>query len=247
MTTQPLRPADPGAGYHRVISRRRFRYIERDPEHTIRVTWRSVPVVCPVCEADTDLQLVLDEATDVVVQVHCSGRHVWPELAIDPQHFRTYSRLQWESDPDPDLMWIVDAGFGEEPPGPVDLEEVKDVAKAIGGFYKSQAKRRVKGAIRKPVRAARRKAGKAAASPFTAAVRAMRGRRAEQAGEGGEPTSAVPPLDVKIPSVAKYRKAYGMPAPKRGPKCLVCEDTHVIPGTRIPCTECVPSKASGTG
>jgi hypothetical protein len=248
MKAEPLRPADPGAGYHRILARRRFRYIERDPAHSLRITWIATPVVCPVCETDVDLQLVLDERTDVFVQVHCPRRHDWSETAIDPQHFRAYSRLQWSADPDPNQMWILDEGFGEEPPGPIDLDEVKAVAKTVGRLYKGQAKRRVKGAVRKRTRAARRRAGKAALTPVTATVRALRGRRSRKADQAAEPaaTSAVPPLDVKTPSVAKYRKAYGMPAPKRGPKCLVCEDTHTIPGTRIRCTECAPSKTSDT-
>ncbi|ONK09270.1 hypothetical protein [Streptomyces sp. MP131-18] len=250
MASELLRPADPGSGYHRVLARRRFRYIRRDPAHSLRITWIAEPVVCPVCETDTDLQLVLDERTDVFVQVHCPRRHTWSDPAIDPAHFRTYSRLQWDADPDPDRMWIIDEGFGEEPAPPVDLEEVKAVAKTVGRLYKAKAKSRVRGAAGRPVRAAKRKARDAAKQPFTAAARALRGRRKGQeqeqeqlAAQSGRRRVQLGPdgKPMKVPSVAKYRKAYGAPAPKKGPACLVCEDTRTIPGTHISCTECGPA------
>jgi hypothetical protein len=237
------RPApDPAAGEHHLVFERRFRFLRPKP---FGEEWDPKVLACPACEGDTGLELALNERAGLLVQAVCPCRHQWLEPAVDRTHFATYSRLRYYADPDPTLLWIVDAGFGEEPP-PIDPKEIVRVAKAIGRVYKGQAKRRVRAAVRKPVRAARRKAANAATRPFTAAVRAVRGRRSKQAGEGTEPTSAVPPLDVKIPSVAKYRKAYGMPAPKRGPKCLVCQDSgHITaPGISIPCTEC--DRTAGT-
>ncbi|MBT2393371.1 hypothetical protein J7E87_29115 [Streptomyces sp. ISL-1] len=58
-------------------------------------------------------------------------------------------------------------------------------------------------------------------------------------GRKGEP-------ELKIPSVAKYRKAYGIQAPKKGPRCLVCQDSGRItaPGISISCTECAGPAAA---
>ncbi|MCX4826074.1 hypothetical protein OG883_41120 [Streptomyces sp. NBC_01142] len=62
--------------------------------------------------------------------------------------------------------------------------------------------------------------------------------------EGGRKRKGEP--ELKIPSVAKYRKAYGMPAPEKGRACLVCEDSGRItaPGISIGCTECAGPAAA---
>lgn len=238
MRPELMRPADPAAGYHRVVSARRFRYIERDPDHTIRVTWLAQDLACPACQTDTGLQLVLDEAIDRLVRVYCPRQHDWAEPRIEPAHFITYSRLQTWVDPDPDSLWIMDAGFGEVDPPPIDY--VADIKAGWGyglKYAKRRAKSKAKAAIRKPVRQAKRRLTKAAHRPVAAALRAAWTWQAGSAPHGTQPRPEAEP-GPKIPSAAKYRKAYGMPAPQRGPRCLVCDDTGTIPDTPIPCTEC---------
>jgi hypothetical protein len=242
MGTPDFRPPNPAGGYHKVATTRRFRYLAQDPAHTLRITWITQDLACPACAVDTGLLLVLDEpAGDGMVQVTCPVGHQWADPRVDRHHFAAYSRLNGFVTPDPDWFWVVDAGFGEEPPPPIDVaHDIAGAAKYVAKRVKSTAKAKVKGEVRKETRKARRAAAKAAKSPFTAARRAW----SKKAGPATEPQGKEPYPD--IPSVAKYRKAYGMPAPKRGPRCLVCEDTGRIPGTPITCTECAGPAAAAT-
>ncbi|MFI0742391.1 hypothetical protein ACH4PU_30595 [Streptomyces sp. NPDC021100] len=246
MSTDPLRPPEPAAGYHRITSERRFRYLQQDPEHTVRVTWQALPVTCPVCATDTGLTLTYEQGVDQMVHVLCPQGHAWPEPLVDTGHFTTYSRLEYWLDPHPDMLWIIDEGFGQEPPPPVDY--AADLA-AAAKDVRRRTKARIKGAIRRPVRRAKKKALNLAFTPVAAA---LRGAWAQQAGGVADTEPKAPgrrrgkkaaEKGPKVPSYAKYRKAYGIPAPAKGPRCLVCRDTGRItaPGVSIPCTECRPA------
>lgn len=241
MGIDPLRFPDPAAGYHHVLSERRFMWIEQDPAHKLRDKWIQHPVTCPECAADTELLLVYERG-DHVVQARCPDGHEWDELFVDPQYFVTYSEHRCYADPDPNLLWIIDAGFGEEP---VIIEDhVQQLAKGYKEVVKYGARKgrtRIKSAVRKPVRKAKKKAINVAFSPVAATLRAvwiLQSGGVPQAAPKRPGKAPRPEAGMKIPSVAAYRKAYGMPAPQRGPKCLVCEDTGSIPGTTITCTEC---------
>ncbi|NUK50396.1 hypothetical protein HRW14_08850 [Streptomyces lunaelactis] len=253
MSFDPLRHPDPAAGYYRITSERRFMYLAEDPERTVRIVWQKLPVTCPMCATDTGLTLAYDRAADDTVQALCPAGHLWPEHLIDPGHFRTYAELQAYCNPHPDLLWIIDAGFGEEPPPPIDYAaEISAAAKYTAKYAKRKAKTRIKAAVRTPVRKAKKKALNLAFTPVAAV---LRGAWALQTGgmpeapkttrKGGRKGTKGEP-ELKIPSVAKYRKAYGMEAPKKGPRCLVCEDTGRItaPGIGISCTECAGPAAT---
>ncbi|GGT54285.1 hypothetical protein GCM10010271_67690 [Streptomyces kurssanovii] len=174
-----------------------------------------------------------------------------------PGHFRTYAEHHAFANPHPDLLWILDAGFGEEPPPPIDYAaDITAGVKYVANYAKRKGKTRIKRAVRKPIRKAKRKALNIAFTPVAAV---LRGAWVLQAGgapteppkaanaaaaTGGKPRAGEP--ELKIPSVAKYRKAYGMEAPKRGTACLVCEDSGRItaPGISITCTECAGPAAA---
>lgn len=245
MRNQLPRTHNPAAGHHRLVSERRFMYLRQDPKHTLRIKWQAVPVTCPVCAADTYLTLTLQQETDDQVQVFCAAGHTWPEPAITVGHFITYSRLHGYLQPHPDALWIIDAGFGEEPPPPIDYAAQITYAAKYGARYaKRRAKARIKSTVRTPVRKAKKKVLNVAFSPVAALLRGSWALRAGAlpetepvAKKGGERTGVGAP---KTPSVAKYRAAYGLEPPAKGPACLVCEDTGVIaaPGIAIACTEC---------
>ncbi|MFF7764245.1 hypothetical protein [Streptomyces griseorubiginosus] len=247
MGIDPKRYPNPAAGYHRIACERRFMWIEQDPQFSLRDKWIQHPVTCPVCTADTELVLAYERG-DHSVQVLCPNSHEWPEPLIDPQHFTAYSEQRFFAHPDPRMLWIIDAGFGEEPPPPIDdhveqfVKGYKEVAKYAGRKAKTRAKR----AVRKPVRKAKRKALNLAFAPVAAALRTawiiQSGGVPQQAPQGtkGGSKGRRPERGLKIPSAAAYRKALGVPAPQKGPDCLVCQDTGRItaPGVSIPCTEC---------
>ncbi|MFI9588272.1 hypothetical protein ACIHCQ_42305 [Streptomyces sp. NPDC052236] len=245
MLPELFRPADPASGYHRIICERRFRYLEQDPAHTIRIKWLAQDLACPICKTDTGLQLVLEEGVDHLVRAYCPTRpdHAWVEPRIQRIHFATYSRLQLWAEPDPEWLWIIDAGFGEESPPPIDYaKELAAATKYVAKYAKRKAKSKAKQAVRKQSRRAGRGMKKAAMVPVAAALRAAWAWQA-----GGVPETKPKPKaepEPAIPSIAKYRNAYGVTAPKRGPKCLVCEDTGSIPGTAITCTECAGPAAA---
>ncbi|MEU9428569.1 hypothetical protein AB0D87_38125 [Streptomyces sp. NPDC048342] len=250
MAIDPMRFPNPAAGYHHIACERRFMWIEQDPAFSLRDKWIQHPVTCPECAADTGLVLAYDEhGGDQVVQVLCPDGHEWPELFVDPQYLVTYSAMRFYADPNPALLWIIDAGFGEEPPPPIDdhVEQLVKGYKEVAKYAARKGRTRVKRAVRKPLRRAKKKALNVAFSPVAATLRA-----AWILQSGGVPQAAPkrpgkpprPEQGMKIPSVAAYRKAYGMDAPKRGPKCLVCEDSGRIPGTAIACTECAGPAAA---
>ncbi|MFD9078239.1 hypothetical protein [Streptomyces erythrochromogenes] len=238
----PSRSHDPAAGYYRITAERRFNYLRIDPDHTIRVVWQALPVACPMCGADTGLTLVLERAAQPVVEVLCPARHEWSEHLIDPGHFTAWADMRWTT-PNWDMHWILEAGFGEEPPPPIDLvEEVPKAARIVTRVLVREAKKRVRRQVRRRVRKVKKKALNVAYSPVAALIRTA------WAMQAGIPQEAPAPAQKKgkqapgpkIPSVAKYRAAYGMPAPVKGPACLVCEDKGriVAPGLDITCTEC---------
>ncbi|MFE9007464.1 hypothetical protein ACFYOY_35995 [Streptomyces sp. NPDC007875] len=127
--------------------------------------------------------------------------------------------------------------------GPPVIDYAADLA-AAAKYTAKFAKRRAKSRIKRPLRKAKKKALNLAFTPVAAA---LHGTWALQA--GGAPETPAKPAKksgsrgrkgqsgMKIPSVVKYREAYGMPAPQKG---LVCEDTGRItaPGVSIACTEC---------
>jgi hypothetical protein len=247
MGIDPKRYPNPAAGYHRIACERRFMRIEQDPKFSLRDKWLKHPVACPVCTVDTELVLVYERG-DHFVQVLCPNGHEWPEPLIDTQYFVTYSEHRFYADPNPNLLWIIDAGFGEEPPPPIDdhVEQIAKIAKEVTKYAGRKARTRVKRAVRKPVRKAKKKALNLAFAPVAAALRTawiiQSGGVPQQAPKGlkGGGRRRRPEEGMKIPSVAAYRKALGVPAPEKGSACLVCEDSGRItgPGVSIPCTEC---------
>ncbi|MFG2667636.1 hypothetical protein ACGFY6_25755 [Streptomyces sp. NPDC048387] len=238
----PSRSHDPDAGYYRITAERPFNYLQRDPDHTVRVVWQALPVTCPMCGADTGLTLVLERAAQPVVEVLCPARHEWSEHLIDPAHFTAWADMRWTT-PNWDMFWILEAGFGEEPPPPIDLvEEVPKAARIVTKVLVREAKKRVRRQVRRRVRKVKKKALNVAYSPVAALIRtawAMQAGIPQQAPDPAQQKGKQAP-GPKIPSVAKYRAAYGMPVPAKGPACLVCEDKGriVAPGLDITCTEC---------
>ncbi|MBT2406866.1 MULTISPECIES: hypothetical protein [unclassified Streptomyces] len=238
----PLRAHDPDAGYYRITAERRFNYLQLDPEHTIRVVWQALPVTCPMCGADTGLTFVLERAAQPVVEVLCPNRHEWPEHLVDPGHFTAWADMRWTT-PNFDMFWILEAGFGEEPPPPIDYaKEIPQAARIITKVYVREAKKRVRRQVRRRVRKVKKKALNVAYAPVAAVIRAAWAMQAgipPEAPAPGEKKDKQAP-GPKIPAYAKYRAAYGIPAPAKGPACLVCEDRGriVAPGLDITCTEC---------
>ncbi|TDU67890.1 hypothetical protein [Streptomyces sp. KS 21] len=238
----PTRTHDPDAGYYCITAERRFNYLQLDPDHTIRVVWQALPVTCPMCGAETGLTLVLERAVQPVVEVLCPARHEWSEHLIDPAHFTAWADMRWTT-PNWDMFWILEAGFGEEPLPPVDLvEEVPKAARIVTKVLVREAKKRVRRQVRRRVRKVKKKAVNVAYAPVAALIRTAWSMQA------GIPQETPAPAEKKgkqapgpkIPSLAKYRAAYGMATPVKGPACLVCEDQGriVAPGVNIPCTEC---------
>ncbi|MDQ0847718.1 hypothetical protein [Streptomyces sp. V1I6] len=259
MTFNPLRPNEPAAGYCRITAERRFMYLQQDPAHTLRIVWQTLPVTCPICATDTGLTLFHERGAQDVVQALCPAGHLWPEHLVDPGHFRTYAEHRGCVDTQPEALWIVDAGFGEEPPPPIDYAaDIAGAAKYVAKYAKRKAKTRIRRAVRTPIRKAKKKALNLAFTPVSAVLRgawnlqvggvpADPPKTAKSVGtEGGRKRKGEP--ELKIPSVAKYRRAYGMPAPEKGPACLVCEDSGRItaPGISIGCTECAGPAAAAT-
>lgn len=257
MSFDPLRRPDPAAGYYQITCERRFMYLAQDPAHTVRIVWQALAVTCPMCAADTGLTLAYDQAADDTVHVLCPAGHIWPEHVIDPGHFRAYAQLQTFASPHPDMLWILDAGFGEEPPPPIDYTaEIGAAARYAAKYAKRKAKTRIKRAVRKPVRKVKKKVLNLAFTPVSAILRGAWNLQAggvpadppkvekSASAEGGRKRKGEP--EPKIPSVAKYRRAYGIPVPEKGPACLVCKGSGRItaPGISIRCTECAGPAAA---
>ncbi|MCM2424272.1 hypothetical protein [Streptomyces sp. RKAG293] len=230
MRSTSFRPSDPASGYHRITSERRFRYLEQDPAHTYRIKWLPVPVACLICQTDTNLTFTLDEAADPLVHVACPAGHAFDEPRIDRQHFITYSRLLSYADPNPALLWITDAGFGQEDPPPIDYaHDITAATRYAARQAKRRAKAQVKGAIRRPLRTAKKKARNAAFAPIAAALRAV---WAWQAGTSPESSPKTAPASAGAPA-----------ASSRTTTCAVCQGAGQIPGTTVTCTECArPAK-----
>jgi hypothetical protein len=236
---------NPDIGYFRIPSERPFHYLVQDPGKLL-LTWLTPTVGCPVCAATTGLLLACRFGHDPAVQVLCEAGHQWYEPAIDLTHFRAYARLRYGLDCDPDDLWIMNSGFGEEPPPPIDYTaEIAAAARDVAKY----AARKSKAKIRRETRSLRRGARRTARRSLAALWKGLRpgGNQpadqpsAPKAGRGG----AVPEEEYRTPSYAQYRKALGIPAQQRGPRCLVCADTGRItaPGVDISCTEC----GSGSG
>ncbi|MFC7261537.1 hypothetical protein [Streptomyces lutosisoli] len=250
MGIDPRRYPNPAAGYHRITCERRFMYIEQAPVSQLGTEWLQLPVTCPMCGADAGLTLVYERGGDLV-QVLCPNRHEWPEPLVPTAYFVTYSEQKYYADPHPDLLWIIDAGFGEEPPPPITdhVEQLVKGYKEVAKYAGRKGKTRIKRAVRKPVRKAKKKALNLAFSPVAAVLRAawiMQSGAVPQAAPKRPGKRKRPEEGMKVPSAAAYRKAYGMAAPAKGPACLVCEDSGRItaPGVSIPCTECAGPAAA---
>lgn len=241
MPIDPWRPCNPDVGDHFWIVERRFRYLVQDPTRDLRVSWIPTVLDCPVCGAEHGTRLALQESQDLLVQAQCHRGHTWPEPRIDPRWYTAWSRIRTGTG-DEDMLWLTEAGFGEEPPEPIDqLHQLKE-GWAYGAKYVGRkAKNKVKAEVRRPVKKAKKKAANEAMRPVAAALRTMWGWQAGGTDPVKQPRPKKTPAPPKTPPVSAYRAAYGMDAPKKGgPTCLVCEDTRRItaPGISIPCSEC---------
>ncbi|WP_404871027.1 hypothetical protein ACI1MP_38065 (plasmid) [Kitasatospora griseola] len=257
----PTHP-DPINARHRVRCERPFRYLEEDEEIVLgpfsnpMERWAVRTLSCPVCLAEEGLDLTLIESADPEVMARCPDRHEWSEPRLDRQHFIGYSRFRYLADPDTEWAWLTEAGYGEEPAPPVDYwAEGREATVYLTKYFAKRAKRKIKaqttGRLKKAVRTGRKRAGQAV-SDRAAALRARivgeddvledepLGEDLPEADDGQE--------HVDVPPYAAYRDALDIPAPKRGPRCLVCEDSGRItaPGVDIPCTECTTTRPKKT-
>lgn len=262
---RPTSP-DPINATHRVLCERPFRYLEEDleivfgPFSNPADRWVVQTLSCPVCLAEEGLDLTLVESTDPEVWVRCPQRHEWSDPRLNRAHFIEYSRFRYLPDPDPASAWLLEAGYGEEPPPPVDkFAEGREAAVFLTKYFVKKAKRKIKaqttGRVKKSLRRGRRKAGRAVVGTARAAGTALRNRIVgedavleDELLDDEFPEPGGDQGDIKVPSYAKYRKAMGIPAPGRGgPRCLVCSDSGRItaPGVDIPCSECRPGAGAG--
>ncbi|MFL4497479.1 hypothetical protein ACJ6WD_40515 [Streptomyces sp. VTCC 41912] len=267
MPIQPWRAFNPDAGDNFLIFQRRFRHLVQDPAHTIRVRWEQVPLICPLCEMEEGLRLA-HRPGDREVQAQCPAGHTWA-TPLDISMYLAYCRIRWGA-ADPDWLWLLKAGYGEEPAPPIDhAADIRAAAAYMAKYGKRKAKARVKKPLRKakkmlkaqvtktvhtPARKVGRRVKNEAMRPVAGALRAA---WAWQAG-GVQPVTSPKSTEAKAaekppPPVRAYMKAYGMEPRKKGPKCLVCEDTGRItsPGIAIPCPQCAApsskhSKAKGS-
>ncbi|KUL73958.1 MULTISPECIES: hypothetical protein [unclassified Streptomyces] len=240
MPISPWRALSPDDGDHYLLVERRFRYVIEDPEHTWRRAWIPTVIACPVCEADTGLRLAYKSGVDAVVEAACPVGHTWVEGRVDVLQWMAYCRFR-AGRHEADWLWLIEAGFGEEPPPPIDL--VEEVGKAAVDVAK-YGRRKARAKIRRKVRSTKKRVGKRVRNEAMRPVAALlRTAWIMQAG-GVEPITAsrrpAKPKAPKTPPVSAYRKAYGVQAPKKGPKCLVCQDTGrmTAPGISVPCVEC---------
>ncbi|MGC5000617.1 hypothetical protein [Streptomyces sp. DT195] len=242
MPISPWQSLNPDQGAYYLIFERRFRIVVEDPERTWRLVWIPTVIACPVCEADNGLRLAYTTGLDAVVEAACPVGHIWVEPRIDVGQWKAYCRYRTGM-LEADWLWLIEAGFGEEPPPPIDYAE--DIRQGAVAFAKV-ARRRAKATARREVRKVKKKVAKRARNEVMRPVAAfLRVTWTMQAGgavqKGGSPRRrAAEPKPPKTPPLSAYRKAYGMETPEKGPKCLVCEDSGRItaPGVSIPCTEC---------
>ncbi|MEW1551304.1 hypothetical protein [Streptomyces tsukubensis] len=239
MPISPWRPLSPDGGDFYLVFERRVRYVAEDPEHTWRRVWMAAVIACPVCEADTGLRLAYKTGEDMFVEAACPVGHTWVESRVDLSHWMAYCRYRtgW-SEPEPDWLWLIEAGFGEEPPPPIDYaEELGAAAKELAKLGRREAKKRVRKAKKQIGKRVRNEAMRPVAAFLRTAWTIQSGGIEPVAPARRRPTE---PKAPKTPPVSAYRRAYGAPAPKKGPQCPVCEDTGRItaPGISVPCTEC---------
>ncbi|MCX4682595.1 hypothetical protein OG413_46275 [Streptomyces sp. NBC_01433] len=241
MPISPWQAFNPDGGDFYLFFERRFRYVVEDPEHTWRRVWIPTVIACPMCEADTGLRLAYKVGTDVVLEAACMVGHTWVEPRVDVSQWMAYCRFR-EGRQDIDWLWLIEAGFGEEPPPPPDLvKELRGAAIEVARFGRRKAKAKVRREVRKVKKQVGKRVRNEAMRPVAALLRTA---WTIQAG-GVEPVETsrrrpAEPKPLKTPSAAAYRRAYGVQAPEKGPKCLVCEDSGRItaPGISVPCTEC---------
>lgn len=246
MPISPWRALSPDNGDHYLAFERRFRYVVEDPEHTWRRVWIPTVIACPVCEADTGLRLAYKTGMDAVVEAACRVGHTWVETRVDVSQWMAYCRFRAGSQ-EFDWLWLIEAGFGEEPPPPIDYaKELRTAAVEVAKYGKRKAKAKVRREVRKVKKQVGKRVRNEAMRPVAAVLRTA---WAMQAG-GVEPVKASrrrpAPKPPKTPPVSAYRKAYGVQAPEKGPKCLVCDDSGQItaPGISVPCTECAGPAAA---
>ncbi|OEJ20809.1 hypothetical protein AR457_41805 (plasmid) [Streptomyces agglomeratus] len=243
MPISPWQPFNPDGGDFYLFFARRFRYVVEDPEHTWRRVWIPTVIACPMCEADTGLRLAYKSGTDAVVEAACPVGHTWVEPRVDVSQWMAYCRFR-SGRQEAHWLWLIEAGFGEEPPPPVDyVKELRSTAIEVAKY----GRRKAKAKLRREVRQAKKQVGKRVRNEAMRPVAALlRTAWTMQAG-GAEPvkTSRRRPAEPKPPASA-YRKAYGIQTPKKGPKCLVCEDSGRItaPGISVPCVECAGPAAA---
>lgn len=223
-------PGNPDMGVFQLHCERPFHALNPDPDK-ILLAWLAPTVSCPICAASTGLTLAWRQGHDPAVQARCPVGHEWPELLIDVAYFRTYTKLRYGLDCDPGDLWITDAGFGEEPPPPDTLQDYADAAAHIA----KTVRREIRTKVRRETRGAKKS--------LRQLIRISRGgdqAKQPQPTARARPAAPAEPPKLKTPSYTAYRKALGIPAPQRGPHCLVCSDTRRItaPGVNIPCTEC---------
>ncbi|MGW3154555.1 hypothetical protein [Streptomyces sp. NPDC001089] len=247
MPISPWRALNPDGGDHYLAFERRFRYVVEDPEHTWRRVWIPTVIACPVCKADTGLRLAYKTGTDVVVEAACQVGHTWVEPRVEVSLWMAYCRFR-TGERDVHWLWLIEAGFGEEPPPPIDhVKEIRQGAVEVAKY----GRRRLKAKVRREARKVKKQVGKKvrneAMRPVAAVLRTV---WAVQAG-GVEPVKAPRRRGAgakapKTPPLSAYRKAYGIQAPEKGPDCLVCQDSGRIsaPGISIPCTECAGPAAA---
>ncbi|WP_055689230.1 hypothetical protein [Streptomyces prasinus] len=237
MPISPWRALSPDNGDHYLAFERRFRYVVEDPEHTWRRVWIPTVIACPVCEADTGLRLAYKSGVDAVVEAACRIGHTWVETRVDVSQWMAYCRFR-AGQQEVDWLWLIEAGFGEEPPPPIDYtKEIRQGAFEVAKHARGKAKAKV--------RKAKKKIGKRVRNEAMRPVAALLRTAWTMEAGGVEPVKAsrrrpAEPKPPKTPPVSAYRKAYGVQAPEKGPKCLVCEDTGQIiaPGISVPCVEC---------
>lgn len=247
MPINPWRAFNPDGGDFYLFFERRFRYVVEDPEHTWRRVWIQTVIACPVCEADAGLRLAYTVGTDAVVEAACRVGHTWVEPRIDVSQWMAYCRFR-NGEQDVNWLWLIEAGFGEEPPPPIDyVKEIRQGAIEVAKYGRRKAKAKVRREVRKVKKQVGKRVRNEAMRPVAALLRTA---WTMQAG-GVEPVKSsrrrrAEPKPPKTPPVSAYRKAYGVQAPEKGPKCLVCEDTGQItaPGISVPCTECAGPAAA---
>ncbi|MFF4902581.1 hypothetical protein [Streptomyces sp. NPDC001068] len=240
MPIRPWRGLNPDGGDHYLSFERRFRVVVEDPAHAWRQAWIQTVIVCPVCEAETGLRLAFKTAVDLAVEAACPVGHIWVEPRVAVSHWMAYCRFQ-AGQRESDWLWLIQAGFGEEPPPPIDyVNDLRGAAVEVAKYGKRKAKANLRRKFRKAKKQVGKRVRSEAMRPVAAALRTA---WVMQAG-GVEPVKASrrrpAPKPPKTPPISAYRKAYGVQAPEKGPKCLVCEDSGQItaPGISIPCTEC---------